>query len=41
MFGFGLHITDAIFAVCQDGVLMITVQKLPPLKPKTIEVKIG
>lgn len=36
--------TDAISAVCQDGVLTVTVQKLPPpepKKPKTIEVKIG
>ncbi|KAM1012893.1 hypothetical protein ACFX2C_043089 [Malus domestica] len=35
---------DAISAVCQDGVLTVTVQKLPPpepKKPKTIEVKIG
>ncbi|RYR47321.1 hypothetical protein Ahy_A07g033254 isoform F [Arachis hypogaea] len=32
--------TDAISAVCQDGVLTVTVQKLPPpepKKPKTIE----
>ncbi|XP_059645220.1 17.9 kDa class II heat shock protein-like [Cornus florida] len=36
--------TDAISAVCQDGVLTVTVQKLPPpepKKPKTIEVKIA
>ncbi|KAI9106915.1 hypothetical protein K1719_022443 [Acacia pycnantha] len=36
--------TDAISAVCQDGVLIVTVQKLPPpepKKPKTIEVKIA
>ncbi|CAN6682428.1 unnamed protein product [Malus baccata var. baccata] len=35
---------DAISAVCQDGVLTVTVEKLPPpepKKPKTIEVKIG
>ncbi|KAK8660806.1 hypothetical protein V6N13_051715 [Hibiscus sabdariffa] len=35
--------TDAISAVCQDGVLTVTVEKLPPpepKKPKTIEVKI-
>lgn len=35
---------DAISAVCQDGVLTVTVQKLPPpetKKPKTIEVKVG
>ncbi|CAN6721871.1 unnamed protein product [Malus baccata var. baccata] len=35
---------DAISAVCQDGVLTVTVQKLPPpepKKPKTIEVKIA
>ncbi|XP_068313054.1 17.1 kDa class II heat shock protein-like [Pyrus communis] len=35
---------DAISAVCLDGVLTVTVQKLPPpepKKPKTIEVKIG
>jgi len=43
MFGFGLHITNAISAVCQDSVLTVTMQKLPlePKKPKTIEVKIG
>ncbi|XP_014504039.1 17.9 kDa class II heat shock protein-like [Vigna radiata var. radiata] len=36
--------TDAISAVCQDGVLSVTVQKLPPpepKKPRTIEVKIA
>ncbi|XP_077250078.1 17.3 kDa class II heat shock protein-like [Tasmannia lanceolata] len=36
--------TDAISAVCQDGVLTVTVDKLPPpepKKPKTIEVKIA
>ena len=36
--------TDAISAVCQDGVLTVTVNKLPPpqpKKPKTIEVKIA
>ncbi|CAI9093752.1 OLC1v1029313C1 [Oldenlandia corymbosa var. corymbosa] len=36
--------TDAISAVCQDGVLTVTVQKLPPpqpRKPKTIEVKVA
>ncbi|KAK9946231.1 hypothetical protein M0R45_011706 [Rubus argutus] len=35
---------DAISAVCQDGVLTVTVDKLPPpqpKKPKTIEVKIA
>ncbi|MCL7028085.1 hypothetical protein MKW94_011122 [Papaver nudicaule] len=35
---------DAISAVCIDGVLTITVQKLPPpepKKPRTIEVKVG
>uniref|UniRef100_A0A7N0ZVP2 SHSP domain-containing protein n=1 Tax=Kalanchoe fedtschenkoi TaxID=63787 RepID=A0A7N0ZVP2_KALFE len=35
---------EKITAVCQDGVLTVTVQKLPPpepKKPKTIEVKIG
>ncbi|CAK9317334.1 unnamed protein product [Citrullus colocynthis] len=34
--------TDAISAVCQDGVLTVTVQKLPPpepKKPKIVEVK--
>ncbi|CAJ1972925.1 unnamed protein product, partial [Sphenostylis stenocarpa] len=34
--------TDAISAVCQDGVLSVTVHKLPPpepKKPKTIQVK--
>ncbi|CAL0319087.1 unnamed protein product [Lupinus luteus] len=36
--------TDSISAVCQDGVLTVTVHKLPPpepKKPKTIEVKIA
>ncbi|XP_077250077.1 17.3 kDa class II heat shock protein-like [Tasmannia lanceolata] len=36
--------TDAISAVCQDGVLTVSVDKLPPpepKKPKTIEVKIA
>ncbi|CAL0305226.1 unnamed protein product [Lupinus luteus] len=36
--------TDAVSAVCQDGVLTVTVQKLPPpqpKKPKTIEVKVA
>ncbi|KAE9604258.1 hypothetical protein Lal_00001682 [Lupinus albus] len=36
--------TDAVSAVCQDGVLSVTVQKLPPpqpKKPKTIEVKVA
>ncbi|KAK7351307.1 hypothetical protein VNO77_10644 [Canavalia gladiata] len=36
--------TDAISAICQDGVLTVTVNKLPPpepKKPKTIEVKIA
>ncbi|KAI9191960.1 hypothetical protein LWI28_016029 [Acer negundo] len=36
--------TDAISAVCQDGVLTVTVEKLPPpqlKKPKTIEVRIA
>ncbi|KAK4770065.1 hypothetical protein SAY87_030597 [Trapa incisa] len=36
--------TDAISAVCKDGVLTVTVKKLPPpepKKPKTIEVKIA
>ncbi|XP_061373606.1 17.9 kDa class II heat shock protein-like [Gastrolobium bilobum] len=36
--------TDAISAVCQDGVLSVTVQKLPPpepKKPKTIQVKVA
>ncbi|KAL3650731.1 hypothetical protein CASFOL_007134 [Castilleja foliolosa] len=35
---------DTIGAVCQDGVLTVTVEKLPPpepKKPKTIEVKIA
>ncbi|KAK3037270.1 hypothetical protein RJ639_029682 [Escallonia herrerae] len=35
---------EAISAVCQDGVLTVTVQKLPPRepkKPKTVEVKIA
>ncbi|XP_014504032.1 17.9 kDa class II heat shock protein [Vigna radiata var. radiata] len=36
--------SDAISAVCQDGVLSVTVQKLSPpepKKPRTIEVKIA
>ncbi|KAL3838621.1 hypothetical protein ACJIZ3_023212 [Penstemon smallii] len=36
--------TDKITAVCHDGVLTVTVEKLPPpepKKPKTIEVRIG
>jgi HSP20 family protein len=36
--------TDAVSAVCQDGVLIVTVEKLPPpqpKKPRTIEVKIA
>ena len=36
--------TDAISAVCQDGVLSVTVQKLPPpepKKPRTIQVKVA
>ncbi|KAJ6828679.1 putative 18.0 kDa class II heat shock protein [Iris pallida] len=35
---------EGVSAVCQDGVLTVTVQKLPPpepKKPKTIEVKIA
>lgn len=35
---------EAVSAVCQDGVLTVTVQKLPPpepKKPKTIEVKVA
>ncbi|XP_042507602.1 17.1 kDa class II heat shock protein-like [Macadamia integrifolia] len=35
---------EAISAICQDGVLTVTVQKLPPPDPKkakTIEVKIA
>ncbi|KAL2235991.1 17.3 kDa class II heat shock protein [Sesamum indicum] len=36
--------TDKITAVCEDGVLTVTVEKVPPpepKKPKTIEVKVG
>ncbi|WCJ32683.1 17.9 kDa class II heat shock protein [Euphorbia peplus] len=36
--------TDAVSAVCQDGVLTVTVQKLPPpepKKPKTILVQVA
>ncbi len=35
---------DAIKAACEDGVLTVTVPKLPPpepVKPKTIEVTVG
>ncbi|KAI3883116.1 hypothetical protein MKX03_012516 [Papaver bracteatum] len=35
---------DAISAVCVDGVLTVTVQKLPPpepKKPRTVQVQIG
>ncbi|XP_050216129.1 17.3 kDa class II heat shock protein-like [Mercurialis annua] len=35
---------DAISAVCHDGVLTVTIEKLPPpepKKPKTIEVKVA
>ncbi|KAH0467432.1 hypothetical protein IEQ34_004670 [Dendrobium chrysotoxum] len=35
---------EAIFAVCRDGILTVTVKKLPPpdqKKPKMIEVKIA
>lgn len=32
---------DAISAVCRDGVLAVTVRKLPPPEPKMIEVKVG
>lgn len=33
--------TDAISAVYRDGVLVVTVEKLPPKKPKTVVVKVG
>lgn len=36
--------TEGVSAVCQDGVLTVTVKKLPPpepKKPKTIEVKVA
>ena len=36
--------TDAITAVCHDGVLTVTVEKIPPpetKQPKNIEVKVG
>ncbi|KAF5810303.1 17.9 kDa class II heat shock protein [Helianthus annuus] len=36
--------TDKISAVCQDGVLTVTVEKLPPpepKKPKTIQVQVA
>jgi HSP20 family protein len=35
---------EGVSAICQDGVLTVTVNKLPPpepKKPKTIEVKIA
>ncbi|XWS17607.1 hypothetical protein CRYUN_Cryun33cG0081600 [Craigia yunnanensis] len=35
---------DKISAICQDGVLRVTLEKLPPpepKKPKTIEVKVA
>ena len=40
----GLTNTDKILAVCRDGVLTVTVEKLPPpepKRPKTVEVKVG
>ncbi|KAF6173441.1 hypothetical protein GIB67_027136 [Kingdonia uniflora] len=36
--------TDKVSAVCQDGVLTVSVEKLPPpetKKPRTIEVRVG
>ncbi|RWR90118.1 class II heat shock-like protein [Cinnamomum micranthum f. kanehirae] len=36
--------TDAITAVCHDGLLTVTVEKIPPpepKQPKSIEVKVG
>jgi len=36
--------TDAVSAVCQDGVLSVYVEKLPPPQPKkskTIEIKVA
>ncbi|KAI3494573.1 hypothetical protein L1887_40705 [Cichorium endivia] len=36
--------TEKIFAICQDGVLAVTVEKLPPpepKKPKTIQVQVA
>ncbi|MQM12557.1 hypothetical protein Taro_045476 [Colocasia esculenta] len=36
--------TDAVTAICQDGVLTVTVEKVPPpqpKKPKTVEVKVA
>lgn len=33
--------THAISAVYRDGVLVVTVEKLPPKKPKTVVVKVG
>ncbi|KAM0036463.1 17.9 kDa class II heat shock protein [Helianthus debilis subsp. tardiflorus] len=36
--------TDKISAICQDGVLTVTVEKLPPpepKKPKTIQVQVA
>jgi HSP20 family protein len=35
---------DKVAAVCRDGVLTVTVEKLPPpepKKPKTIEIKVA
>ncbi|XP_052182557.1 17.9 kDa class II heat shock protein-like [Diospyros lotus] len=32
---------DSISAVCRNGVLTVTVEKLPPAKPKTVQVQIA
>ena len=32
---------EGISTMCSDGVLMVTMQKKPPLEPKKIKVKVG
>ncbi|KAL9442126.1 hypothetical protein AB3S75_020608 [Citrus x aurantiifolia] len=32
---------DKISALCQDGVLTVTVEKVPPRQPKTIQVQVA
>ncbi|KAG6521577.1 17.8 kDa class II heat shock protein-like [Zingiber officinale] len=32
---------DAVSAVCLDGVLTVTVKKVPPREPKTVDIKVA